>query len=716
MLDPQRVAKLMPLFHAVLAAVEGSKVIHCAEDSGNAQIGKAHTKLIGRLALKQLPPRPRRRKRIRALGAADAPAPGIDPFELDQDEADIPEEVEGYLGELLDGLSHESSQVRSSAAKGVARISERLPDSFVVQVLDSILALFSDNSLCLPDGSIDMNAASEASWQGACLALAEMARRDLLSSIQTSAGEDAITWIQRALMFDVRRGGRGVGTAVRDAACYVFWAMARAHDLRSIGPHVEGPEGIAATLVCAACCDREVSIRRAASAAFQEAAGRLGILPHGLEIIRIADFLAVGVRRYCFLNVLPSVAQYEPYQVALLRHLQSTALAHWDASMRELAAQALALVVRISPSTLLVEALKEASRETRDPLLQHGRLLALASLAPIAREMLPSSQRTCFVHCALRYQARLTPTSSGRQMSEAVCRLLAQSMDDAVYRELWDQAEPGHAILADVTAVLKEALVRPEAGLQWVAVDALRELTAAAASTSGAIIGAAQTLFDEVVLRWVDMEPAEQEGWGKALGALTFFGQARADGDLDRPEWKVAQFLLDVLTPSSSYYSQVVEARRDASASVVQVLMTNRSLEQVSLPVTEGSRLHGHISVPDTLLGRIIDTLIQGTADYSVDRRGDVGSWVRSASMTALGRLYQSLSADGLALERAPVVEGALLKEMGERNDGVRGNGARALVHVVRAVQVHESHDATPLSHLVEEIKAYVHYPACEAC
>ena len=58
---------------------------------------------------------------------------------------------------------------------------------------------------------------------------------------------------------------------MRDAASYVLWSLARAQSPEALSPHATG---LAQTLVTVSCFDREVHIRRAASAAFQEFVGR----------------------------------------------------------------------------------------------------------------------------------------------------------------------------------------------------------------------------------------------------------------------------------------------------------------------------------------------------------------------------------------------------------------------------------------------------------
>lgn len=279
-LNPDRAKQCLPLLQSLL------DVVHAQIEAGgdlakNSLVAKGKTKLAARIALKLL--RPRKIKsgvRAKALMAGSQPRAALQVDDTDDDE--IPEEVDGYIADMLDSLCYPDTAVRYSAAKGIARICTRLPAYAVPQVTAAVVSLFPINVIEEADGTLDLSAASEHTWHGACLALAELARRGLLSTDSQSPSEKAtsaqyeldeqLLWVQRALFFDPRRGAHSVGSNVRDAACYVIWALARANDESSIRPHAVK---LASDLVCVACCDREVGIRRAASAAFQECAGRM---------------------------------------------------------------------------------------------------------------------------------------------------------------------------------------------------------------------------------------------------------------------------------------------------------------------------------------------------------------------------------------------------------------------------------------------------------
>lgn len=68
---------------------------------------------------------------------------------------------------------------------------------------------------------------------------------------------DVVPLVIKALTYDEPRGYNSVGTIVRDAACYVCWAFARAYHPSVIGPYC--PD-IAKALLTVACFDREVSL------------------------------------------------------------------------------------------------------------------------------------------------------------------------------------------------------------------------------------------------------------------------------------------------------------------------------------------------------------------------------------------------------------------------------------------------------------------------
>jgi hypothetical protein len=163
----------------------------------------------------------------------------------------VPDQVEDAADQLLRSLTDPATIVRWSAAKGIGRLTERLPAVCADDVLDAILKICSDLE-------------QDRAWHGACLALAELARRGLL--LPERLGE-VIPIVVRAIGYDVRRGQHSVGTHVRDAACYTCWAFARAYEPSVLRPHVRM---LSVALVLTSLFDREVNCRRAASAAFQE--------------------------------------------------------------------------------------------------------------------------------------------------------------------------------------------------------------------------------------------------------------------------------------------------------------------------------------------------------------------------------------------------------------------------------------------------------------
>jgi hypothetical protein len=269
------------------------------------------------------------------------------------------------IQQLLEGLRDKDTCVRWSAAKGLGRVTMRLPWALADQVVEGLLEMFSD-------------AESDGAWHGGCMALAELATRGLLLPARLSA---VVPVTLKALSYDVRTGAHSVGAHVRDAACYVVWAFARSYAPEVMQPFVAD---LARGLLTIAVFDREINVRRAAAAAFQENVGRQGNFPHGIAINTTADYFSLGNRANAYLAVAVAVAQYAEYREHLAAHLLLHKTGHWDAAVRALAAQSLRRLMAVAPlrqvlCARLVEAVVPGIFAD-DVLQRHGSCLAAAEM------------------------------------------------------------------------------------------------------------------------------------------------------------------------------------------------------------------------------------------------------------------------------------------------------------------------------------------------
>ncbi|CAG4992849.1 unnamed protein product [Parnassius apollo] len=278
----------------------------------------------------------------------------------DDDDEDIPQEVEDVVELLLCSLRDDDTVVRWSAAKGVGRIGARLPALAAADVCEIVLTLFAENE-------------RDTAWHGGCMALAELARRGLLSPRQLGA---AARCVVRALARDEARAGGAGGRAARDSACHAAWAFARAYDAHALAPHALT---LANALAATACFDREINCRRAASAAYQENVGRHGMFPHGIDVLTTADFQSVGPRTNAYLVVAPQIASYPEYTQPLIDHIVDLKIEHWDYAIRELAAKALNKLTDKIPEYVATVVLPKliAKTESIDLNVRHGAILGI---------------------------------------------------------------------------------------------------------------------------------------------------------------------------------------------------------------------------------------------------------------------------------------------------------------------------------------------------
>lgn len=403
---------LQTLAHIFKLAPERSDLLHCLEslweqlillsqlNSNNTTLRKLVVKLFARVGCAYLPPkvapwRYQRGRRNIIDNLAAASQPSVVGNEKDSDNKDhtstvclrgdwqqtgennnevlgledIIATLEDVMDQLLLGLRDRATVVRWSAAKGIGRVTERLP---MICADDVVEALY---------GMCDSYEQDNA-WHGACLALAELARRGLLLPHRLHR---AVSIVTAAMQYDIRRGQHSVGSHVRDAACYACWAFARAYSPSTLTPHI--PELIQ-SMVITSLFDREINCRRAASAAFQECVGRQGgqNVQHGIDILTTADYFSLGNRSYSYTTAACFVARFDPYRIPIIDHLSTVKLFHWDIQIRVLSSKALhdmAVSVDCAAadylnSTVLPRLLPLCMSD--DLYLRHGAVLGVAEI------------------------------------------------------------------------------------------------------------------------------------------------------------------------------------------------------------------------------------------------------------------------------------------------------------------------------------------------
>lgn len=180
----------------------------------------------------------------------------VEQEENDQIELTNIETVSKMLETFLSLLKHETDHVRTTSSKSLGRVCARLPKQQTDFVIQHILK----------QNLSETETAS--SWHGGCLALAEMSGRGCLLPEHLAS---VVPIICDALLYDKQCNGNVTEANVRDAACYIAWSFARAYGIDVLSKHADL---LAQRLVCTALFDREVNVRRAASASFQENVGR----------------------------------------------------------------------------------------------------------------------------------------------------------------------------------------------------------------------------------------------------------------------------------------------------------------------------------------------------------------------------------------------------------------------------------------------------------
>ena len=333
---------------------------------------KTFTKLIQRVALVMLKPRSQAwRYKIKLRNALDKQDNNntnemTSDVSQDKDELDYEinfEHLESIIDFLINNLSDKEYIVRWSAAKGLGRLCERLTKSMVEEIFGNLFELLKDLE-------------NEYAWNGTCLCIAELCKRGMILPERLA---ELIPYLEKALLFEIDKGTFVTGSNVRDSACYIVWALARAFTTDIMKKHVER---LAKTLILTILFDKEVNCRRAASAAFQENIGRQGNFPHGIEILTEADYFTLGSRNNCYFNISIFIAQYEEYYKSIVEYLYNNRLIHVEPQIRDISSTALSLLVPFQHKYFVDEVIPKLIKNSKSPSLKirHGSLIGIGNI------------------------------------------------------------------------------------------------------------------------------------------------------------------------------------------------------------------------------------------------------------------------------------------------------------------------------------------------
>lgn len=516
-----------------------------------------------------------------------------------EEDMDVPEIVEEIIELLLSGLRDTDTVVRWSAAKGIGRITSHLTCTLADEVLASILELFSPGE-------------GDGSWHGGCLAMAELARRGLLLPINFCK---VVPVVVKALHYDIRRGPHSVGSHVRDAAAYVCWAFGRSYyhtDMRSV------LEQLASHLLTIACYDREVNCRRAAAAAFQENVGRQGNFPHGIDIVNTADYFALSSRVNSYLHVAVCIAEYDDYLHPFVDELRHSKICHWDKGLRELATNALSALVRYKPdyfAGVILEKLIPCTLSS-DLCMRHGATLAVGEVILALHKcgylLSTDKQKQIAGIVPAIEKARLYRGKGGEIMRSAVSRFI--ECISLAHIQLTEK------IKRSFLDTLNENLRHPNSQIQHAAVEALKRFVCAY------LVGLGNKSIYDILPKYLeqlnDANVAARRGSALALGVLP--------SDILASQWKVVLLkLCSCCEIENNPEDRDAESRVNAVKALVSVCETlTQEIEHSSFFSSEDT-----VSFLLFVKNEVMQSLFKALDDYSVDNRGDVGSWVREAAI-----------------------------------------------------------------------------------
>lgn len=520
-----------------------------------------------------------------------------------EQDAEPDETVEDTISTLIEDMGNPTTGVRFSCAKGLARIAARLPKELAEEITTAILATMREQTQEEDGRLIVSDSAVEATWNGCCLAIAELCRT---GALLPSLIPEVLPIVFAALSFDIKKGTYSIGNVVRDAACYVVWSIVRSFRSDLI---LEWLPQIGRQLIVVALFDREVSVRRAASAAFQETVGRHpDIIPHGISVMAAADFFSVGQRRTAYLQVARQVFHFSEYGQALLEHLSSRCIVHWDKELRLVAASCLGGLLAINSELVLESKSRlEQCRTAIDISARHGSAIAMAAV----------------VEGLVQHAEIVVSQEMLRQLVD-----FGRGYDPRVFCGVWSGLML-QGVCEYIFQLSQLLLARPEPSSEMEQRDVETALLA----------------YEELSFKACGQSDAATRAAGVRVASSIYEHDPVASARLAKRLDEIKRISYAAKLRGYVQMLGVLRLRDARQAAAAKKLLLNATAgdgvrdPEVRQLAVESLGLFATLNGDAVRVEELVPVLQDCLQDYSVDARGDVGSWTREAAVAAFRHL-----------------------------------------------------------------------------
>jgi tubulin-specific chaperone D len=592
--------------------------------------------------------------------------------------------VEDVIDYLLRSLGDRDTPVRYAAAKALSRLVLELDPAMGCEVVQAVLDSFMED---MPKGdrSLDFRTANALRWHGLTLALGHILFK---RSATVNRVPDIVKALVSALQFEQRTAtGSSVGTNVRDAANFGFWALSRRYstdellsvdtkNLKSLLPatgHQSIIQALAIQLVLASCLDPVGNIRRGSSAALQEMVGRHpDQVTEGISLVQIVDYQAVSLRHRAMVDVAGRVVDLaDPqmeYWTALVDGLFGwRGLGSSDVSSRRSAAAAFAQFSKARDVALaqLMRVVKQRwfSQPTNSCEENHGFMLSMAALideanaldkivdiqddilAPPALNSISDRITTSCYKLGLRELQSAVPVAAAKLLT-ALCSITSNS--EIVKKSGSNKMT---TLCQNVTRGLQSLLDRRELAIQDEIPALVHAYEAFRRTISQPVRRDEADALVQKVARHGSQGTLHAACSAIALGAFA----ARYDDGLNGQDSIAAVAVLADLVHAANVDWRVIGVK--ALRLAIEPLQTKDSVDS-------------------GLAATLIDAVHRGLNDYTIDERGDVGSLVRLQAIECTSCiLSKPVFAD--RIELVDLLRGDIYRLSLEKLDRVRLEAAK---------------------------------------